>query len=86
MVGIGVETIICTDVSRDGMMQGPNQSLLEEVLSAGPKQVIASGGVSSVDDLKRLKALEPRGVVGAIIGKALYEGAIDLSEALEAVR
>jgi len=83
--GIGVQTLICTDVSRDGMLQGPNFSLLGEVLEAGPKRLIASGGISSLDDLKKLKALEPRGVIGAIIGKALYEGAIDLAPAIAAV-
>jgi len=81
----GVETLICTDVSRDGMLQGPNLALLEEVLGAGARQVIASGGISSVEDLKRLKTLEPRGVIGAIIGKALYEGTIDLGQALRAL-
>jgi phosphoribosylformimino-5-aminoimidazole carboxamide ribotide isomerase len=80
---LGVETIICTDVSRDGMLQGPNLSLLGEVLDAGVNQLIASGGISSLEDLKQLKTLEPRGVVGAIIGKALYEGAIDLREAVQ---
>ena len=86
MVGLGVETIICTDVSRDGMMQGPNLSLLEEVLSAGCRQLIASGGISKLDDLKRLKTLENKGVCGAIVGKALYEGAIDLKLALQTLR
>ena len=79
----GVQTLICTDVSRDGMLQGPNLSLLGEVLGAGPKQLIASGGVSSIDDLKQLKTLEPRGVIGAIVGRALYEGAIDLRMAIK---
>ena len=82
---LGVETIICTDVSRDGMLQGPNLSLLNEVLDVGPMQVIASGGVSSMADLQQLTSLEPRGVVGTIVGKALYEGTIDLKEAIQAV-
>jgi phosphoribosylformimino-5-aminoimidazole carboxamide ribotide isomerase len=86
MTQLGVRTVICTDVARDGMLSGPNQSLLEEVLAVGPREVIASGGVASLEDLKRLKALEPRGVVGAIVGKALYEGAFDLAEALALVR
>jgi phosphoribosylformimino-5-aminoimidazole carboxamide ribotide isomerase len=80
---LGVETIICTDVSRDGMLQGPNLSLLGEVLDAGVAQLIASGGIASLDDLQRLKTLESRGIIGAIIGKALYEGAIDLQEAVQ---
>ena len=79
---LGIETIICTDVSRDGMLQGPNLSLLSEVLDVGPVALIASGGISSLQDLEQLKTLEPRGVVGAIIGKALYEGAIDLKAAI----
>ncbi len=82
---LGVETIICTDVSRDGMLQGPNLILLNEVLDAGAKGLIASGGISSVADLQRVKALEPRGIIGAIVGKALYEGTIDLKQAIAAV-
>jgi phosphoribosylformimino-5-aminoimidazole carboxamide ribotide isomerase len=83
MAALGVRTLICTDVSRDGMLQGPNVTLLGEVLDAVSVQVIASGGISSIADLQRLKALEPRGVIGAIVGKALYEGTIDLKKALE---
>ena len=85
MAALGVRTLICTDVSRDGMLQGPNVALLDEIVDAAPVQVIASGGISSVGDLERLKTLEPRGVIGAIIGKALYEGAIDLKEAIKQV-
>lgn len=79
---LGVETLICTDVSRDGMLQGPNLDLLGEVLSVGPLRLIASGGIATLDDLKRLQQLESQGLHGAIVGKALYEGAIDLSSAL----
>ena len=79
---LGVETVICTDVSRDGMLQGPNLSLLAEVLEVGPRELIASGGIASLDHLRALKRLEPRGMVGAIVGKALYEGAIELQEAI----
>ena len=82
---LGVETLICTDVSRDGMLHGPNLELIQQVLEVAPVRVIASGGISSVDDLVALKTLEPRGVVGAIVGKALYEGAIDLQQAIKAV-
>ena len=78
-------TVICTDVSRDGMLEGPNLALLQDVLGAGPRRVIASGGIASLDDLKRLKVLEPKGVIGAIVGKALYEGTLDLAEAIKAV-
>ena len=82
---LGVETIICTDVSRDGMLQGPNLALLNEVLGMGPRALIASGGVASVDHLRALKPLESGGLAGVIIGKALYEGAMDLREAIAAV-
>ena len=81
---LGVETVICTDVSRDGTLQGPNLSLLSEVLDAGAREVIASGGVSSLEDLRQLKTLESRGVVGVIIGKALYEGTLDARDAIQA--
>ena len=79
---LGVECLICTDVSRDGMLQGPNLSLLEDVLAVGPLQVIASGGISTLEDVTRLRTLESRGVIGAIVGKALYEGTLDLRDAL----
>jgi len=82
---LGVEWIICTDVSRDGTLQGPNTDLLAQVLELGPIHLIASGGIATLQDLAALKALEPRGLTGAIIGKALYEGAIRLPEALHAV-
>ena len=80
---LGVETMICTDVSRDGMLQGPNLSLLEEVLAVGSIQLIASGGIASLDDLKKLKMLESQGVIGAIVGKALYEETVELREAIQ---
>ena len=85
VVMLGVDTIICTDVSRDGMLQGPNLELLNEVLETGPNELIASGGIASLADLQRLKPLEPRGLIGAIVGKALYEGTINLKEAILAV-
>ena len=85
MVGLGVRTIICTDVSRDGLLQGPNLGLLSEMFGAGVQHLIASGGVSSLEDLKQLKTLEPKGVEGVIVGKALYEGTIDLRAALQAL-
>ncbi len=85
MAALGVSTVVCTDVSRDGMLQGPNLSLLQEVLAVGSARVIASGGIGSLSDLRQLKRLEPRGVIAAIIGKALYDGAIDLKQAINAV-
>lgn len=77
---IGVKTIICTDVSKDGAMQGTNHALYEKLSNEIKMQVIASGGVSSIDDIIRLKKL---GIYGAIIGKAYYTGAINLNEAIE---
>ncbi len=82
MRDLGVSMLICTDVSRDGMLTGPNLELLGEVLKAGPRELIASGGVSSLADLKALKTMEPKGVVGVIVGKAVYEKAIDVAEAI----
>lgn len=81
---IGIDTIICTDVSKDGMMQGPNRSLYQELSKTFPHiRLIASGGVSSIEDVKSLKAL---GLYGAIIGKAYYTHAIDLKEAIEVAK
>jgi phosphoribosylanthranilate isomerase len=82
----GCPRYVVTDVSKDGMLQGPNLALLRDVCARTDAQVIASGGVSSVDDLRDLAALQPDGVEGAIIGKALYAGAFTLPEALAAVR
>ncbi|MBI3087634.1 MAG: 1-(5-phosphoribosyl)-5-[(5-phosphoribosylamino)methylideneamino]imidazole-4-carboxamide isomerase [Candidatus Omnitrophica bacterium] len=82
---LGVEWIICTDVSRDGTLQGPNTALLRQILELGPMHLIASGGIATVQDLVSLKALEPQGLAGTIVGKALYEGAIRLPEAIRAV-
>ena len=80
---LGVQTVICTDISRDGAMQGTNRALYGELSKAFSLNIVASGGVSSVDDIKALRALE---LYGAIIGKAYYTGAIDLREALEAAK
>lgn len=81
---LGAKRIIYTDISRDGMMSGPNLEILKSILSQTKLEVIASGGISSVDDIKKLKMLEKDGLTGAIIGKALYEGKIKLEEALRA--
>ena len=83
IVGCGVETVVCTDVSRDGAMRGTNLALYEEVLKKYPVDLIASGGVSDLSDVKRLKEI---GVAGAIIGKAYYTGAIDLKTAIEVAK
>jgi len=81
---IGAKRIIYTDISRDGMMSGPNFEILKSILSQTKLEVTASGGISSIDDIKKLKPLEKDGLTGAIIGKALYEGKIKLEEALSA--
>ena len=78
---IGVRTIICTDVSKDGAMQGTNRALYGELSKALNLDLIASGGVSTLEDIKALRALN---LCGAIIGKAYYTGAIDLREAIGA--
>lgn len=83
MQDIGVKTIICTDISKDGAMQGANHALYKKLKERLNIDVIASGGVSSIDDVKRLRET---GLYGAIIGKAYYTGAIDLKEALEVAR
>ena len=82
----GCARYVVTDVSRDGTMSGPNADLLREVCAATDRPVIASGGVSSLDDLRTLAALAGVGVEGAIIGRALYAGAFTLPEALAAIR
>ncbi|MFI9816443.1 bifunctional 1-(5-phosphoribosyl)-5-((5-phosphoribosylamino)methylideneamino)imidazole-4-carboxamide isomerase/phosphoribosylanthranilate isomerase PriA [Saccharothrix variisporea] len=82
----GCARYVVTDVSKDGTLTGPNVDLLREVCARTDAPVIASGGVSSVDDLVALAALSRDGVEGAIVGKALYAGAFTLPEALAAVR
>jgi phosphoribosylformimino-5-aminoimidazole carboxamide ribotide isomerase len=85
MAAQGVAAIIYTDIHRDGTLQGPNLAALRELADSTTVPVIASGGVSSVTDLLSLLALEPVGVTGAIVGRALYTGDISLKEALRAV-
>jgi phosphoribosylanthranilate isomerase len=82
----GATRYVVTDVSKDGTLRGPNLDLLREVTARTDAPVIASGGVSSVDDLRALAALAGDGVEGSIVGKALYAGAFTLPEALAAVR
>lgn len=82
----GCPRYVVTDVTKDGTLRGPNTGLLREVCSRTDKPVVASGGVSSLDDLRALAGLVPDGVEGAIVGKALYAGAFTLEEALEAVK
>ena len=83
MQKIGVRTIICTDISKDGAMQGTNRELYKELSEKFSIDITASGGVSTIDDIMALRGLN---IYGAIIGKAYYIGAIDLKEALEAAK
>ncbi|BCJ51026.1 1-(5-phosphoribosyl)-5-[(5-phosphoribosylamino) me thylideneamino] imidazole-4-carboxamide isomerase [Actinoplanes sp. NBRC 14428] len=82
----GAARYVVTDITKDGTMKGPNLELLREVCSRTPAPVIASGGVSALDDLRALATLEPVGVEGVIAGKALYAGAFTVAEALAALR
>lgn len=80
---IGVSTVICTDISKDGAMQGTNRELYKELSGKFSVNIIASGGVSSLDDIK---ALSEMNLYGAIIGKAYYTGAVKINEALEVTK
>jgi phosphoribosyl isomerase A len=79
----GCARYVVTDVNKDGTLQGPNLNLLREVCAATNKPIIASGGVSTLDDLRALRILTESGVEGAIVGKALYAGAFTLEDALQ---
>ena len=83
MEKIGVKTMICTDISKDGAMQGTNHELYRELSKKFSMNIIASGGVSSLEDVQRLSKL---GIHGAIVGKAYYTGAIDLAQAIEVAK
>ena len=83
MQGLGVKTVICTDISRDGAMRGTNLELYKQLSAQFSMQIIASGGVSSIVDVKELRQME---LYGAIIGKAYYTGDIRLDEALEVAK
>lgn len=83
MQKIGVKTIICTDISKDGAMKGANHALYRSLSEKYSMQIVASGGVSSMDDVEKLAALN---IYGAIIGKAYYTGAIDLEAAINEAR
>ena len=83
MQDIGVTTLICTDISKDGAMIGTNRELYKELSQQFAVQITASGGVSTIDDVKALRAMD---LYGAIIGKAYYTKAIDLSEAIEVAK
>jgi phosphoribosylformimino-5-aminoimidazole carboxamide ribotide isomerase/phosphoribosylanthranilate isomerase len=79
----GCARYVVTDVAKDGTLAGPNIELLKSVCAATTKPVIASGGISSLDDIAALAALRTTGVEGAIVGKALYAGKFTLQEALK---
>ncbi len=81
---MGVERIVYTDITRDGMLSGINLETTREIAEASGLKVTASGGVASLDDIYALKELEPYGVDSVIVGKALYEGVFTLEEALDA--
>jgi len=83
MQKLGVKTLICTDISKDGAMEGANHALYRELSQQLSMQIIASGGVSSMADVERLSALD---IYGAIIGKAYYTGAIELKKVIEVAR
>ena len=82
----GCTRYVLTDVAKDGTMQGPNLALLKEVAAATHAPIIASGGVSTLDDIRALRELTSIGIEGSIVGKALYAGAFTLEEALIAAR
>ncbi len=84
LVALKVGAVIYTDISRDGMLAGPNVLALEAIVAASPFPVIASGGISTVEDLRQIRALGPK-IAGAIIGKALYDGKLDFATAVAAV-
>lgn len=83
IVAAGVKTIIFTDISKDGMLSGVNASTFAELAKSSGAEVVASGGVKSIDDIRAIKAVETDGVVGVIVGKAIYSGSLDLAAAIE---
>jgi len=83
MQSLGVKTVICTDISRDGAMRGTNRELYKELSEKFSMDIVASGGVSTLDDVKALRKMD---LYGAIVGKAIYTGDIDLMEAIEVAK
>jgi len=84
LAGLNLAGVIYTDISRDGMLQGPNLSSLKVFVKDSPVPVIASGGITRIEDIRAIQALDPR-IEGVIVGKALYDGKLDLKAALAAV-
>ena len=80
---LGLSCLIYTDIARDGMLAGPNFEGLTKLAEAISIPIIASGGISNIEDIKKLLALQDNGIIGAITGRAIYEGKLDLKEALE---
>ena len=80
---LGLGCLIYTDISRDGMLRGPNIEGLTEIADAINIPLIASGGISGIDDIKSLMAIQDKGIIGAIVGRAIYEGKLDFKEALK---
>jgi phosphoribosylformimino-5-aminoimidazole carboxamide ribotide isomerase len=85
LAGYPIGAVIYTDIARDGMLSGPNLFALKEIAACSPFPVIASGGISSIDDLKAVRSVGPQ-VVGTIVGKALYDGKLDYRAALAALQ
>ncbi|HZJ84839.1 MAG TPA: 1-(5-phosphoribosyl)-5-[(5-phosphoribosylamino)methylideneamino]imidazole-4-carboxamide isomerase [Syntrophomonadaceae bacterium] len=83
MQELGIKYAVYTDIAKDGLLKGPNLTATKEMALITKLKIIASGGVTSLEDLQDIKALERDGVIGAIIGKAIYEGELDLAQALE---
>lgn len=84
--GMGISSIVYTDIDRDGMSWGPNVKATEEFAKKVQTPVIASGGISGIEDVKRIATLWGTGVIGMITGRALYDGMLDLKEALKVAR
>ena len=82
IVAAGVTTIIYTDISKDGMLSGVNAEIFATLAKSSGAQIVASGGVKSIEDIRALKAVEFAGVVGVIVGKAIYTGSLDLAAAI----
>ena len=83
---VGIKTITCTDVDRDGTLKGPNTELLKKLISTTKVNVIASGGISNLDDIKRLLQIDAENFEGVIVGKALYEQRFSLREAMNLIK
>ena len=84
LASIGVGTVIATDIATDGMMTGPNLESLQSLADTTPMQVVASGGIRSIADMQAVQALGRKNIIGAITGRAVYEGELDVAEAVAA--